>query len=125
MADFDLSYIIKAVDDFTPVFDKLKQSLKEQEKTVLTFQQKMKSLSTNLKTMGTNLRNYVTLPIMAAAGYSFKTFANFRDMQLRLKAVTTSTQEYAKAWNNVKSLSMKTPCSQEDITGATLQLRSA
>jgi len=125
MANFDLSYIIKAVDGFSGVFEKLKANLHGEEEQLNSLQKKCAQMANSFRQIGSNLVSHVTLPLIGMATYAAKTYANFEDMHIKLKSFTTSAKDLERVSDITHKLSTQVPFPQEQITAAATSLLGA
>jgi len=124
MAEFNIEYIIRAIDKFSPVIEKLQKDLAKTEAKTQTLNGRIKSLATSSFQTGKALFTRLTIPILGLAAYAIKTATNFEEMKISLEAVTGSAANAAKIFDIIRKQSMITPLAPEALTQAAIKLRN-
>lgn len=122
---FDVSYVFEAVNKFSPVADQVGKSLAGVQKQVTTVNDKMARLSSRMTSIGSSLRSVgktlslsVTAPLVGLAAYTIKNADNFAELNKMLIVTTGSAEIAAQALEKIKSMSMTTEFSPEELEGS-------
>ena len=129
MSNYDVSYVFKIFDKFSPAIKEMRESLKEfeegfehLEKKVKKSDSKLQQFANNINNIGRSLSMKLTAPLIAVGGYAMKNASEFNMMTLSLQAFTGSAESAAKVMEEIKNQSMKTPISTDELTKAATML---
>ena len=86
-------------------------------------QMKVKRFGKSMKRVGRSMTTGLTLPIIALGAVAVKTFANFEQAMLKVKAVSGATsQEFESLVNNAKRLGSSTMFTATQVAGLQFEL---
>ena len=98
-------------------------STKSFEKSLKNLQRSVKRVGVNLKKTGRNLTRNLTVPIIGMGAIAVKTFADFEQSMLKVKAVSGATgAEFQSLENNAKLLGKTTMFTASQVAGLQLEL---
>mgnify|MGYP003626707884 CR=1 FL=1 len=98
-------------------------STKSFEKSLKNLQRSVKRVGVNLKNTGRNLTRNLTVPIIGMGAIAVKTFADFEQSMLKVKAVSGATgAEFQSLENNAKHLGKTTMFTASQVAGLQLEL---
>lgn len=123
MADFNIQYVIRAVDRFSPAIAKLQSDLAKTQTKSASFSKSMLSLSASTFSLSKRFLP-LSVAIIGLGIYMEKTAANFEDLKISLESVTGSAENAAKIFNSIQKQTMAMPLSSEELTAATIKLRN-
>lgn len=131
MSNYDVSYIFKVFDKFSPAMKEMKKALGDMEDGLDKVQKKMSSANEKCSRFGEVAKKtgkYLTLglttPIIGLGTYAVKSAMNFEQMTLSIQAFTGSAEKAAKIMNVVKAESIITPIAQESLANSARLLLS-
>jgi TP901 family phage tail tape measure protein len=122
---FDLSVILKMVDQLTsPLkrigvsFSRFNVRLKSANKNAKNFDQTLKSLGNSMRSTGQKMSKYLTAPLMVLNTFAFKAAVDFETAWTGvLKTVDASEAELAKLQTGLRGLALQIPLATEEVFG--------
>lgn len=116
---FSVEYIVRAVDKFSPTFNKMKKSLSSAQNRIDKFSKKMKNFGDKASDIGSEMTQKVSLPIAAVGGYAFNTAFQFEKAMNEVKAISGATgEEFKKLEELAKELGSTTQFSASQAADA-------
>jgi len=125
MSTYDLAYIFKAIDNFSPAVKKISASMEKFEVQMKKSADNVKKFSDTVQKTGKILFKGLVLPMAAAATYALKNSEQFKTMQIRLESVAGSAKNAAKVMASVKEMSLSTGLSPEGLNQTATKLLAA
>jgi hypothetical protein len=125
MSNYDIAYVFKAIDDFSPALKKINEAMSNFEKQTEKAEKKFKKFSATVEKTGKFLFTKLALPLAAAAIYAVKNSEQFRKMEIGLIGVAGSAANAAKIMSQVKQMSMATGLAPEGLTETARGLKAA
>lgn len=113
MGNYDIAYVFKAIDDFSPALKKINESMANFEKQTKKAEDRFSKFSEKISSTGKFLLKSLVVPLAGAAVYAYKNAEQFEQMKIRLEAVTGSAANAAKVMESIKQMSMATGISPE------------
>ncbi len=93
MANFNVSYIIEAIDQFSSVGVNIRQSMNKLDNKAKNLSARFAKMGSSLSRVGKNLSLKWTLPMIAAGGATLKVASDFQHSALVMQGALKLTQE--------------------------------
>lgn len=125
MSNFDLSYIFKAIDRFSPSVNKMAEANKKFEDSFSKISDKLDTANKKLERFSEKAKKYILLPMLAIGSYALKNAEQFDDMNFKLQAITGNASDFEKLKKVIDDLSLSFGMKREQVIDATGSLLSA
>lgn len=129
---FNVSYIIKAFDGFTPVTRAISASIKDLDQKTAAINKRFSKSNTGLRDFGTTLRGIggdltgkVTAPIALAGAAAVKFASDVETAKMQFSVLTGSAEKGSKLFQDLYTFAAKTPFEMPGVTEAARVLLSA
>ncbi len=106
---FNISYMIEAIDRFSPVIAKINNSLRKFQAKIQSSNEKLSRLKDKFSSIGKSLSLKVTTPLIALAGYSIKQAANFQTLTTQMRPYLGSLKKAGDFMNKLSAFTGKSP----------------
>jgi hypothetical protein len=119
MANFDVSYLIKAVDDFSPVLDKFRKELNNSEKKVGSLNDRLKTLRSTATSWHSGLLHAartMAVPFGLINTYIFKVAKDFEQYRLKLFATIGDWGKTDEVFSRLKDITAETGLNIAKVT---------
>jgi len=118
MSNYALSYIFKAIDEFSPAVAKMTEKIKVFEGQIEKGTKGFEKFSNQARAFGMGLFKYVVAPMAAIGIYALKNAENIELMRIKLNAFTGSAQSTAQIMGSIRSLALATGLNPEELGGS-------
>jgi len=93
------------------------------ERAMKKAQKNIKRFGSSMKRTGANMTRNITMPVLALGGVAIKTFADFEQAMLKVKAVSGATgSEFESLKDKAKALGSSTMFTASEVAGLQLEL---
>jgi len=121
---FDISFVYKAIDRFSPTTNAIKRSVDSVSKKFTKLQRTVKETGASLRKVGSSLALKVTAPILGFAGLAIKTSADIETMKVAFESMTGSAEKASEVVKGLIDFTAKTPFQLAGVGKAAKQLLS-
>lgn len=119
MANFSVSYIVKAIDKFSDVVNKMDRALGGFNKKIATTHKNIEKLGKGMVKMGKNLSLKVSAPLIAAGTMSVHTADKFEQSMERMRVTANLTnKQFFALENQAKQLGATTDFTASKVAAA-------
>ena len=122
MGNYDIAYIFKAIDEFSPALKKINTAMDNFDKKMDKAQKKVGNFSAAVSKAGSFMFKAFVAPLAGAVVYSMKNADQLERMQIRLESVAGSAENAAQAFALVKKFSLTTGLAPEMLTDMSTKL---
>jgi len=119
---FNISYVYKAIDKFTPATHKIKRSVNELQESINKTSEKVSKLGSKLSSVGKGLSAKVTLPLGLMGVGMLSAAATMESMQVSFETMLGSASKAKTLMKDLTQFAAKTPFELTGIGKATKQL---
>ena len=119
---FNISYVYRAIDAFSPVADKIARSVDNIKAKVDRSRQSMKEFGESMRNTGKSMTGFLTLPIAGLGIMALRSTAQLESMQISFESLLGSADKAKNMMADLKQFAIATPFELMDIAGASKQL---